>query len=142
MAKIEFIDGEPPVIRVSGDCGDENDKRFASIRLIKQIPAGSFHDTLFVLERSLAFGDRFFPRITSETVPNELAKIYPAPISDEILEELPVSTCIWRDSENEWGAAVNLGEDGCRVAKGTSASDAALGLWFKLRNSDNATIHN
>lgn len=61
---------------------------------------------------------------------------------DEILEELPVSTCIWRDSENEWGAAVNLGEDGCRVAKGTSARDAALKLLEKLEAKGNATIHN
>ena len=118
------------------------EKRFPSIRLIEQIPVRSFVDTMFVLERSLAFGDRFFPRMTSESVRDDLAKIYPAPICDEILNELPVSTCIWRDSETEWGAAVNLGTEGCKVAKGASASDAALGLWLKLRNFDNATLHN
>ena len=117
-------------------------ERFPSIDLIEQIPVGSFADTMFVLERSLAFGDRFFPRMTSESVKDDLAKIYPAPISDEILKELPVSTCIWRDSETEWGAAVNLGNANCRVSKGESASDAALRLWLKLRNFDNATLHN
>lgn len=117
-------------------------ERFPSIDLIEQIPDGSFADTMFVLERSLAFGYRFFPRMTSESVRDDLAKIYPSPISDEILKELPISACIWRDSETEWGAAVNLGADGSKVAKGASASDAALRLWLKLRNFNNATLHN
>lgn len=61
---------------------------------------------------------------------------------DDIMQKLPILACIWRDSETEWGVAVNLGNDNCRVSKGASASDAALRLWLKLRNFDNATLHN
>ena len=51
---------------------------------------------------------------------------------DGIMQKLPISTLFWRDSESEWGAAVNLGGNGCKVAKGTSAADAALKLLEKL----------
>ena len=51
---------------------------------------------------------------------------------DDIMQKSPVTTLFWRDSENEWGAAVNLGADDCKVAKGTSATDAALKLLEKL----------
>lgn len=51
---------------------------------------------------------------------------------DDIMQKLPISTLFWRDSENEWGAAVNLGADDCKVAKGTSAMDAMRRLLEKL----------
>ena len=67
----------------------------------------------------------------------EAIEIKPCPICgypgiDGIMQKLPISTLFWRDSENEWGAAVNLGGNGCKVAKGTSATDAALKLLEKL----------
>ena len=67
----------------------------------------------------------------------EAIEIKPCPICgypeiDGIMQKLPISTLFWRDSENEWGAAVNLGADDCKVAKGTSAADAALKLLEKL----------
>ena len=51
---------------------------------------------------------------------------------DDIMQKLPISTLFWRDSETEWGAVANLGEDGCKVAKGTSAMDAMRRLLEKL----------
>lgn len=54
------------------------------------------------------------------------------PEIDDIMQKLPISTLFWRDSENEWGAAVNLGADDCKVAKGTSAMDAMRRLLEKL----------
>ena len=54
------------------------------------------------------------------------------PEIDDIMQKLPISTLFWRDSENEWGAAVNLGAYDCKVAKGTSATDAASKLLEKL----------
>lgn len=62
----------------------------------------------------------------------EKIELKPCPFIDDIMQKLPVSACIWRDSETEWGAAVNLGADGCKVAKGASATDAALKLLEKL----------
>lgn len=62
----------------------------------------------------------------------EKIELKPCPFIDDIMQKLPISACIWRDSETEWGAAVNLGTEGCKVAKGASASDAALKLLEKL----------
>ena len=44
----------------------------------------------------------------------EAIEIKPCPICgypgiDGMMQKLPISTLFWRDSESEWGAAVNLG---------------------------------
>lgn len=62
-------------------------------------------------------------------------------ILGSLFSKLPVNSCVWRDSESEWGAAVNLGGNGCKAAKGKSALDATLNLLDKLE-VENATFHN
>lgn len=103
----------------------------------KNIPAGEFADSALVWEiyhYQYKIDPYVISRTVSETTRGEFVEsVFPAPLSEEIMEKLPLGTIFQQDSTGVWVCIVHGGSTGIMIEKADRAATAALRMWLRVQ---------